>query len=142
MTRHKTLARLGFAAGLLLAFTSLGIGIYQTLELLRLLNNGVRSPGVVIDIDVGIKGGRKAVFQFTTERGQIVTSRDLFHMILIRHRKGDTVTVLYDPANVKTATIAMGLWTWQEPGFLYFGFVFLMVSTLFLRRWESKTLGN
>ncbi|MDH3445823.1 MAG: DUF3592 domain-containing protein, partial [Deltaproteobacteria bacterium] len=122
--------------------TSLGIGIYQTLELLRLMNNGERAQGIVIDINVGIKGGRKAVFQFTTKSGKSVTSRDLFHMMLIRHRRGDTVTVLYDPSNVKTATIDMGFWTWQEPGFLYFGFVFLMGLTLFLRLWESKTPRN
>ena len=142
MNRQKTVAQLGFVGGLLLAFTSLGIGIYQTMVLLHLLNNGKRAHGVVIDIDVGVKGGRKAVFQFTTESGQLVTSRDVFQMILIRHRKGDTVTVLYDPSNVKAATVDMGLWTWQEPGALYFGFVFLLGLTLFLRRWELKDLRN
>ncbi len=59
-------------------------------------------------------------------------------MMLIRHGKGDAVTVLYDPSNPKIATIDMGLWTWQAPGFLLFGFVVLLGLTLFLRRWELK----
>jgi len=138
--RNRLLAQLGFLGGLILAFTSLAIGIYQTVLLLQLLQKGKRAHGVVIDIDVGVKGGRRAVFEFITESGKLVRSRDFFQMMLIRHRQGGDVVVLYDPSKLKIATIDMGLWTWQQPAVFYFGFFLLLGVTFFLRRWESTVL--
>lgn len=138
--KPRLLAQLGFFGGLILAFTSLAIGIYQTALLFQLLHRGERAHGVVVGIDVGVKGGRRAVFEFTTESGKLVRSRDFFQMMLIRQSQGDEVVVLYDPSNLKIATIDMGLWTWQQPAVFYFGFVLLLGVTFFLRRWESTVL--
>ena len=126
--------RIGIAGCYLFAFISLGIAVYETRTLLHLLNNGKRADAVVVAIDVGTKGGKKAVFQFTTASGEQVTSDDLLQMFLIRHDPGDAVTVLYDPSNTKIATIDIGPWMWQEPGFLYFGFALFFGLGILLPR--------
>ena len=137
MSRDKRQARnlrIGIAGCYLFALISLGIAMYETRTLLHLLKNGKRADAVVVEIDVGTKGGKKAVFQFTTESGEQVSSHDLLQMFLIRHDPGDAVIVLYDPSDTKIATIDIGPWMWQEPGFLYFGFVFLFGLGVLLSR--------
>lgn len=130
--------RIGMFAGLFLAVTSLGIAVHETMTLSHLLREGKRADAVIVDIDSGYKRGKKAVLQFTTEAGEIVTARSLFQMHLIRNHRGDEVTVLYDPSDPKTATIDLGLWIWQEPAFLYFGFVFLVALSFAMLGLKSK----
>jgi len=130
--------RLAVCAGFFLALTSLGMAVHQTRTLTHLLRVGKRADAVVSDIDYGYKRGKKAVLQFTTQTGDAVTARSLFQMHLIRNHRGDEVTVLYDPSDPKIATIDLGIWTWQEPGFLYFGFVFLAVLSFGMLGLKSK----
>jgi len=130
--------RLGVYAGFFLALTSLGIAVHETMTITHLLIEGKRADAVIVDIDSGYKRGRKAVLQFTTEADETVTARSLFQMHLIRNHRGDEVTVLYDPADPKVATIDLGIWTWQEPAILYFGFVFLTALSLAMLSLRSK----
>jgi hypothetical protein len=112
-------------------FASLGIALHQTHTLNRLLSDGRRAEAVVTDIDVGVKGGKNAVLEFVTVDGLIVRAKDMFPMMFVRHRRGDKVTALYDPANPSRATVDLGGWMWQVPAFLYFGAAFL-TGLLFL----------
>jgi Protein of unknown function (DUF3592) len=124
----------GIMACYILAFTCLAIAIQQTSLLLTLVREGKLADAEVVGIEVGARGGKRAVLQFVTETGSTVVSRDLFDMMVIRFHKGDHVTVLYRPSDVGIVTIYLGLWTWQEPAFLYFGCVFLSILGLLLSR--------
>ena len=125
-------------AGFFLALTSLGIAVHQTRTLTHLLREGKRADAVVVDIDYGYKRGKKAVMEFTTQTGETVTARSLFQMHLIRNHRGDEVTVLYDPSDPKIVTIDLGIWNWQDPAFLYFGFVFLAVLSFAMLVFKAK----
>ena len=139
MTNKKErMSRIGVLAGLFLALTSLGIAVHQTRIITHLLREGKRADAVVVDIDYGYRRGKKAILRFTTETGETVTARSLFQMHLIRNHRSDEVTVLYDPSEPKIATIDLGIWTWQEPAFLYFGFVFLTVLSFVMLNLKSK----
>jgi hypothetical protein len=83
---------------------------FITIVLLHTMNVSKRTDAIVVDIDVGVKGGKKAVLQFSTNSGRSVKSHDLFRMYLIRHHQGDRVTVVYDPADEKTVTVDLGPW--------------------------------
>ena len=124
----------GIIACYFLALACLAIAIHQTSLLLTLFREGKLADAEVVGIEVGVKGGKRAVLQFVTDAGRTAVSRDLFEMMVIRFHKGDHVTVLYRPSDAAIATIYLGLWTWQEPAFLYFGFVFLSVLGLLLSR--------
>jgi len=126
----------GIAACFILAFICLAGGLYQTRLLLHLTNAGKRADAVVVGIDVGAKGGKRAVLQFVTDTGSTAVSRDQFQMMVFRFHKGDHVTALYDPADPGNVTIDLGLWTWQQPVIFYFGFVFLGILGLLLSRLE------
>lgn len=132
------MSRIGVIAGLFLALTSLGIAVHQTRIITHLLRVGKRADGVLIDIDYGYRRTKKAVLRFTTQTGETVTARSLFQMHLIRNHRGDEVTVLYDPSDPKIAIIDLGIWTWQEPAFLYFGFVFLVILSFAMLKLKSK----
>lgn len=100
--------------------------MHETRTLSDLLSHGERAATVVVEIHVGAKGSKKAVFEFTTTSGETVRARDLFQMYLVRHAPGDVVTALYAPSMPTTATIDLGRWTWQEPGLLCFSFAFFL----------------
>jgi hypothetical protein len=134
MNGKPTTFRLGMAAGLLLAVTSLGAAVYQTHTLVDLSFNGARTDGVVVEIDRGVRGGRRLVVRFTTPDGRTVTARDRLQMCLALHEPGDAVTVIYDPTDVERAATDTGAWMWWEPGFFYFGFLFLSATSLLLGR--------
>lgn len=125
---------LGIMACFILAFACLAGGIYQTHRLLFLINEGNRADAEVVGIDVGVKGGKRAVLQFVTITGRSAVSRDQFQMMVFRFHKGDHVSVLYDPADPGIVTIDLGLWTWQQAVFFYFGFIFLGMLGLLLTR--------
>jgi hypothetical protein len=125
---------LGIIACYILAFACLAGGVYQTHRLLHLANKGKRADAVVVGIDVGVKGSKRAVLRFVTDTGRTAESRDLFQIMVFRFNKGDHVTVLYDPSDPGIATIDLGLWTWQQPVFFYFGFVFLGILGLLIAR--------
>jgi hypothetical protein len=124
----------GIVACFILAFLCLAGGIYQTRLLLHLTIEGKRADAVVVGIDVGARGSKRAVLQFVTDTGSTAVSRDQFQMLVYRFHKGDHVTAWYDPADPGIVTIDLGLWTWQQPVFFYLGFVLLGILGLLLPR--------
>jgi hypothetical protein len=136
-TKKKT-GRWGIIACYILALVCLSAAIYQVKLLLPLLKGGRRAEALVIGIDVGVKGGKKAIFQFFTETGRDVTSRDMFDMYIIRLHKGEHVTVVYDPSDTKIVTADLGLWTWQGPAIFFFGFAFLAALGISLQRLKLR----
>ena len=124
----------GIVACFILASICLAGGIYQTQLLLHLTIEGKRADAVVVGIDVGARGSKRAVLQFVTDTGSTAVSRDQFQMLVFRFHKGDHVTAWYDPADPGIVTIDLGLWTWQQPVFFYLGFVFLGILGLLLPR--------
>lgn len=130
--------RLPFRLLLLFASLSLALGIYQTQQLLQLLQDGVRAPAEVVAIHHGARGARMAVLRFRTEAGREQETRDRFQMYLVRHHAGDTVVVLYDPSAPDNATIDIGPWMWQEPAFLLAGFAVLAGLAVLAHRFETR----
>lgn len=128
------------AVGLLLLFAtlSLALGIYQARQLLHLLQNGLRSPAVVVAIHRGARGSRQAVLRFRTETGRVLEVRDRFRMYLVRHHAGDAVIALYDPLDPDNATIDTGPWMWQEPALLLAGCVVLAGLAVLVQRLETR----
>jgi len=124
----------GIVACILLAVICLAGGVYQTRLLLHLTNEGKRADAVVVGIDIGARGSKRAVLQFVTDTGSTAVSRDQFQMMVFRFHKNDHVTALYDPADPGIVTIDLGLWTWQQPVFFYLGFIFLGILGLLLPR--------
>jgi hypothetical protein len=125
-----------------LAFLCLAGSLYQSTVLVALVKTGKRADAEVVRIETGVKGGKRAVLQFVTDRGDTAVSRDLFEMMLFRFSKGDRVTVLYDPADTGIATIDLGLWTWQQPVLFFSGFVLLLVLGIMLPRLEKRATGH
>ena len=68
--------RIGTAGCYLFALVALGFALHETRTLLHLLSEGKRAEAVVVEIDVGVKGGKKAVFPFTADTGEQITSRE------------------------------------------------------------------
>ncbi len=126
--------------GVTLILVSLGVALDQTRTLNRLLKEGARAEAVVVDVAVGVKGGKKAVLEFEAADGQVVRTKDMFTMMFVRHRKGESVTVLYDPADPSRATIDIGGWMWQQPGFLAFSALFLTGLLFFILKVEKAPL--
>ncbi len=133
--------RLAIVGCALFALVGLGFAVHETRQLTYLLRDGQRADAEVVEIYVGVKGGKKAVFEFATSTGETVRARDLFQMYVIRHRLGDGVTALYDPEEPARATIDIGTWMWQEPGIAYFAFiVFAVLGILIVRSHRPKPL--
>lgn len=130
--------RAAIVACYVLALTSLAAAFYHTQLLLPLLDNGKRSEAVVVGIDKRVKGSGWAIYQFDTETGQQVTSRDIFQMYFIRLHKGDHVTVIYDSKDTSTVTADFGSWNWQGTVIFLFGFVFLATLGVFILRFKPK----
>lgn len=124
--RNTTLRnRIGLAAASFLALVSLGCAVYSTATLHYLLTEGVKTDAVVAGIHSGTKGSKRAVLEFTDQQGRPVKTRDYCQFFLVRPDRGEQVTVIYDPENPQTATIDLGIWTWQQPVAFYLGFLFL-----------------
>ena len=136
--KTKISDRAGIIACYFLAFASLVACIYHTQLLLHLLNKGKQAEAVVVEIKRGAKNSKWAIYQFNTEAGQQVTSRDTFPMYFIRLHKGDHVTVIYDPSDASIVTADLGLWVWQGTIIFLFGFVFLVTLGIFILRFKPQ----
>lgn len=121
-----------------LAFASLAVSIYHTQLLLPLLDKGKRAEAVIVEIKSGARNSKWAVYQFNTEAGQEVTSRDTFPMYFIRLHKGNHVNVIYDPSDASIVTADLGLWLWQGTIIFLFGFVFLATLGIFILRFKPQ----
>lgn len=121
----------------MLAILCLGIAIHQAMVLAPLLRDGIRTEAVIVGFDVGVKGGKKPILQFTSRAGKQEQRRDLFQMMLFRFGSGERVTVVYDRVDPGLVTIDLGAWTWQQPVFMFLGFLLLAVLFIVLPRFHS-----
>ncbi|MCP3870700.1 MAG: DUF3592 domain-containing protein [Gammaproteobacteria bacterium] len=128
----------GLTACFLLAVTFLAAGVYEIGFLMPLLNDGKRADATVVEIKIGVKGGKRALLQFVTEAGKTEVADDHFEMLFFRFEKGARVTVLYDPKNPQIATIDLGLWVWQLPMFFFSGFLILSILGIVLFRHKPR----
>ena len=130
-------SRLGFFAGLLLGLTCFAIGAYNTWQVQHLINNGVQAEAEVVGIKTGAKGAKIPLVRFTAPGGEQVTAKDMFQLIFVRHKKGDRVSVRFDPDNPGTVLIDSGIWIWQQPVLLFLGGFFLIFLVVFLAEKEK-----
>jgi co-chaperonin GroES (HSP10) len=128
----------GVIACYALAFACLAGATYQAGILLSLMHNSQEAQARVIDVDVGVKGNKRALLRFVTETGDTIIARDMFDMLLFRFEQGDSVTVLYDPSDTRSVTIDLGLWLWLQPAVFMFGFFFLVALGMWLSRLRRR----
>ena len=134
--KYKVSDRLGIIACYIMAFTSLGAAVYHLHIILPLLDDGIRTEAIVVDIKKGAKNSKWAIYQYQTETGIQLTSRDKFQMYIVRLHKGNHVTVIYDPEKPETVTADLGLWTWQGVVIFMFGFLFLATLGVLILRYK------
>lgn len=132
--KNKISDRLGIIACYIMAFTSLGAAFYHLHILLPLLYEGKRTEAIVVDIKRGAKNSKWAIYQYQTETGKQLTSRDQIQMYIIQLHKGDHLNVIYDPENPETITADLGLWTWQAPAIFLSGFLFLVTLGVLIHK--------
>ena len=122
----------------ILALACLVAAIYSLQNLTPLINEGRRADAVVVAVDLGVKGTRKAVFRFVTDMGDEVVATDTQDMYFVRLHTGEQVGVIYDPVDPTLVTADLGLWVWQGPAIFLFGFVFLMALGLLVPRMKKR----
>jgi len=128
-----------FAA--LLAFV---VGVFELSERQHLLKQGVETTGVVVGIDVGVKGIRSVEARFTTLNDHLVVGRDVHKTQWINANKiGDRVTLHYDPQEPEKILIGRGLRMWSNPAFLLAGGALLCGFGVFIYKHSTaKTISS
>ncbi|MGD2172201.1 MAG: DUF3592 domain-containing protein [Gammaproteobacteria bacterium] len=131
------------AASLLLALTSLAVGYQMAVQRVDLLQRGRKTEGVVVGIDVGIKGLKSVIAEYTTLDGRRLRGLDVHKtQWFAANEVGDRVTLYYDPLYEGDAEpdilIERGLWIWFDPAFLFGGGILLMWLGVYLARQQRK----
>ena len=109
------------------------IGVFQVSERQHLLKQGVETTGVVVGIDVGVRGIRSVEARFATFDGQVVVGRDVHKTQWFNANKiGDRVALHYDPQEPEKILISRGLWMWFNPAFLLAGGAILFGLGVFI----------
>ncbi len=118
---------------LFLAVVSSVIGVQQISERQRLLKQGAETSGVVVGVDVGVKGMRSVEVKFATPDDSVVVGRDVHNTQWINANEvGDRVTLHYDPQEPEKILIGRGLWIWSNPAFLLAGGAILSGLGIFI----------
>ncbi len=125
---------LGVAACFLLGAACLAAAISQARLIHHLVIEGRRAEAMVVGIEKGAKGTRKAVYRFTNDTGETLTLPDAFAFYLVRPHQGDSLTVRYDPSRPRRVTADLGIWTWQGPTIFAGGFILLFALGIILIR--------
>ncbi|MGB5331430.1 MAG: DUF3592 domain-containing protein [Woeseiaceae bacterium] len=108
-------------------------GIFELSERQHLLQQGVETTGVVVGIDVGVRGIRSVEARFATLDDHVVVGRDVHTTQWFSANKiGDWVTLYYDPKEPKTILISRGLWIWSNPAILLAGGAILCGFGIFI----------
>ena len=131
------------AASLALAVISLVVGYKMAVESVDLLQRGRKTEGVVVAIDVGVKGLKSVVAEFTAADGRQLQGLDIHKTQWIAANEvGDRVTLYYDPLYEGAAKpdilIERGLWIWSDPALLIGGGILLLWFGVFLARQQRK----
>ena len=120
---------------LLIAVLACVAGVHGFTERQRLLEHGVETRGLVIGIDVGVKGLRSVEARFTTQGGDEVVGRWAANDI------GDQVTLHYNPREPRKILIHRGLAMWYNPALLLGGSLFLLGLMILIHRHSSADAG-
>lgn len=125
-------------ASLALGTLSLAVGYFTWAERVELLEYGRQTRGLVVDIDVGIKGMKRVMARYATADGRNPVGYDVHGTQWIAANEvGDEVTLYYDPfdeGEKPDILIDRGLWIWANPAFLGICGILLLWLGLFLAR--------
>ncbi|NNE36483.1 MAG: DUF3592 domain-containing protein [Rhodothermales bacterium] len=125
--------KLLLTATLFLAVVASAVGVLGLSERQYLLTQGVKTTGVVVGIDVGVKGIRSVEARFTTLEGLTIVGRDVHKTQWFNaNERGDWVTLHYDPQEPEKILLHRGFWMWSNPAFMLAGGAFLCGLGLFL----------
>lgn len=107
---------------LLLAVLVSVVGGFELSERQHLLKQGAATTGVVVGIDVGVRGIRSVEAKFATLDDRVVVGRDVHKTQWFNANEiGDRVALHYDPQEPEKILIDRGLWMWSNPVFLLAG---------------------
>ena len=125
--------KLLLTAMLFAAVLSSVAGVFGLFERQHLLKQGVETTGVVVGIDVGVRGIRTVEARFATLDDHVVVGRDVHTTQWFNANKiDDRVTLHYDPKEPEKILISRGLWMWSNPAFLLAGGVILFGLGVFI----------
>ena len=111
--------KLLLTAMVLLAVLASMVGGFELSERQHLLKQGVETAGVVVGIDVGVRGVRSVEARFATLDDHVIVGRDVHKTQWINANEiGDRVALHYDPQEPEKILIDRGLWMWSNPAFL------------------------
>ena len=114
------------------------LGVHQSRALMRLESSGVRTRGVVSSLSSsGSSGGSTTyypVVTYTDQAGKKVRFRDNTGSNPPMYHVNDSVTVLYSPAESRSAIIDRGAWNWLPSVILYLLALLLSVVSIGLLR--------
>jgi hypothetical protein len=135
------------AATLLLAATSLFVGSAMVAERLELLRQGRQTEGIVVGIDVGVKGLRRVEAEFVAADGRRRIGRDIHGTQWFEANEvGDEVELYYDPfyegGGKPDILVERGPWIWSNPAFLLGGGVLLLWLGVYLARQQRNNDGK
>ena len=131
-------SRAGLAACFLLAVACLLGASYQTGVIKQLLREGERAPALVVGIEASLRGSKKAVYLFVTARGEEIRASDAFDLYLVRPRRDESLTVIYDPEKPDLVIADLGIFTWQGPMIFWSGAIGLTALGILLYRSERQ----
>lgn len=121
------------------------IGYFSYAERIELLERGRQTRGIVVDIDVGIKGMKRVMARYTTLDGRSPVGYDVHRtQWFAANEVGEEVTLYYDPlyeGEKPDILIDRGAWVWFNPAFLLGGGILLLALGLFLAR-QSRGKGS
>lgn len=117
---------MGLIATAVLAVACIGAGTFLLLKILHLTENGLRAEARVAAVERGAKNSKWPVYEFTTAEGLEVRGRDITQLMFAPIEPGDTVTILYDPADPSVVTADLGHWLWRGPAIFFTGSVLCM----------------
>ena len=125
-----------------LAVISLLIAIVTLTERLELLEQGQRVAGVVVGIDIGVKGLRRAEVEFLhADRGPVIGLDLHSTQWYSPNEVGDQVMLFYNPRDRVTERLDVlvdrGGWIWSIPAFLFGAAAVLPLLAVFLYRHET-----
>lgn len=120
-------------AMLFLAVLASVVGVFGLSERQHLLKQGVETTGVVVGVDVGVRGIRSVEARFATLDNNVVVGRDVHKTQWINANKiGDRVVLHYDQQEPKKILIGRGLWMWSNPAFMLAGGAILFGLGIFI----------
>jgi hypothetical protein len=136
--------KLLLTAMLLMAVLATVGGAFQLSERQQLLKQGVETTGVVVGIDVGVRGIRSVKARFATLDGRTVVGHDVHKTQWLNANEiGELVALHYDPQEPEKILIDRGLWMWSNPAFLLAGGAILCALGIFIyKQPTTKTISS